>query len=366
MALSPGKMLAFNFFLAIWIDKAYLLLVFLPALIVILLGQNKRLYQREIAMLTIVIVLLMAAGYFVLYPPKVDLGNIWWPEIGALDYSWFLLGLAFLISMITLKPTKMNLIRSIGLATNLHALICIVQFFLQRFHFNVDIYHIFGGDIPQRTTGDLLGFRAAGLFLEPSTYAAMISPAIIFLVLVKARFYLIILPIASLLCTLSTVAYLQFLIIAMIVFPKYGSNYIIRSIFTMVLAISFLAFGMLQFERVVGLGLDAGSIVYRISVISWLWESELSRQLIGSGMGINDCDCLVQDAGLVLSTFFYFGIIGLIPLIVIFRASGWLSLLIVGISKVAIFHPTIIIFFGLLFFWGKFNSESRANSPLSL
>lgn len=356
-------MLTLSFFLAIWIDKAYLLLVVLPALITSMLSRNQKLDNFGIVMLVFVICLLVWAGYFVLFPPIVDLGNIWWPEIGSLDYSWSLLGFAFLLSMIILRPSKEKLIGAISMATNLHALICVAQFFLQRFHFNIDIYQIFGGEMPQRTTDDPLGLRAAGLFLEPSTYAAMISPAIIFLGLVKARFYLIILPMTSLLFTLSTVAYLQFIIISIILILKYNSSHTAKFILAMILCVLVFAFGAVQFERVVELGVEAGSIAYRISAISWLGESELSRQLMGSGFGINDCDCLVQDAGLIFSTFFYFGVIGLIPLLVILRGSGWLSFLVAGISKAAIFHPSIIIFFGLLFVWRKYYNKSFADTP---
>lgn len=323
-----------------WIDKSYVLLIIFPIILIILI--IKRLYKGFYYFYFLLSYLL--AFYFFLFPIKVDFINLWWPEVGELDYCWFFLGICSLITLNHFKSfDKFNLKIPITKVILFHVAFIFVGIVLYYgLNFKINFYNFFGGELDDRTVSDTIFlYRPSGLHLEPSTYSAVMLSLLIIANNNNVDPRVKLLGIFSMILSMSTIAILYSIILSFSFFYNRKNLRIFIFLLTPILFIS-----TIHYERIQKIILDeGGSIVYKIEAFNFWLNKTFLEKIKGVGIGINDCDCLIADNGFLFSTIYYIGIpLTIIVLIFVFRKQkNKLPLLALFLSKLQLMHPIILV-----------------------
>lgn len=295
------------------------------------------------------------------------------------------LSLIVLALMIFWSFNKINyalILRKIAL---FHIFYLLIQFALYYgLGFKFDLLGMFG--IEQRTSMDYGGstvFRPAGLFWEPSNFAAYVL-ALYLPYLIKNNNFRkkdFLLPV-SIILTLSSVAFLVGALVLVTMLLKSGLIKRPKILFTaIIVALPLLYFGYdSQKDRFTDGVSDNVNTLLRTNLIEYIWESRLDNPvLLIGGTGIYSYDlniykeeqspfgrsmASIQDATFFVFTFLLTGVVGLFLLILlILKVNGFSNKVFVltfMLTKISFLFP-IFLFFIYMIFENDINRRSTKN-----
>lgn len=326
--------------LSSWIDKSYILLIIFPVILFILI--LKRLDKGFYYFYFLLSYLL--AFYFFIFPIKVDFVNLWWPEVGELDYCWFFLGICSIITLNHFKSFgKFNIKTPLTKVILFHVTFIFVAIVLYYgFKIEINFYNFFGGELNDRTVNDAIFlYRPSGLHLEPSTYSAVMLSLLIIANNNNVDPRVKLLGIFSMILSMSSIAILYSLILSLSFFCNRKN---LKYVIFLLIPIFFNA--IMHYARIQKIILDqGGSIVYKIEAFNFWWNKTFLEKIKGVGIGINDCDCLIADSGFLFSTIYYIGIplTFIVLIFVLKKQKNKLPLLALFFSKLQLMHPIILL-----------------------
>lgn len=295
------------------------------------------------------------------------------------------LSLIVLALMIFWSFNKINyalILRKIAL---FHIFYLLIQFALYYgLGFKFDLLGMFG--IEQRTSMDYGGstvFRPAGLFWEPSNFAAYVL-ALYLPYLIKNNNFRkkdFLLPV-SIILTLSSVAFLVGALVLVTMLLKSGLIKRPKILFTaIIVGLPLLYFGYdSQKDRFTDGVSDNVNTLLRTNLIEYSWESRLDNPvLLIGGTGIYSYDlniykeeqspfgrsmASIQDATFFVFTFLLTGVVGLFLLILlILKVNGFSNKVFVltfMLTKISFLFP-IFLFFIYMIFENDINRRSTKN-----
>ncbi|MDE8742017.1 hypothetical protein PZA20_09280 [Pectobacterium polaris] len=281
------------------------------------------------------------------------------------------LSLLIIFLLISIVFEKISMENNLYLIVKIHMMFFYFQFLLWfLFDIKFDIIELLFG-VAQRNEmgfGDNVVFRPAGLYIEPSNYAAyitcMFSPYIIKNNRFKFIDYLV--P-CSILLTLSSAAFFIGLLLFFVMLIKGG---VFRKLKTVIL-LSFLVMPLvifLGFKQIDRFGSDGvmnnSNTILRMNLINYVIDSRMESiglTLIGTGLYSYDMEIYrlenasdgraissIQDASLFIYTFLITGVIGFLAIILLLLSTNGIAnklvVLSVFFSKISFLFPIFLFF----------------------
>jgi hypothetical protein len=248
--------------------------------------------------------------------------------------------------------------------------ILIQAIFIYSFNIHLDPLSYFGRE--QRIFGGAgTGlFRPSGFFNEPGTYFTCIS------ILLFCRFFiyqkidwLFIAIMGTFLLTLSA----QALVLTPFIFLsalKSTKSLNMKAFYLVIPILVFLVvyfagpYIMLYIENRFSGGDMTLSV--RFLALSYVYNLSLLEQFVGSGVAINNCNCLMADTGLWFTILSSFGVVGLIFLTFITYKSkvslvSLIMLVVVLLSKSEVDYSLIWMFFSFLLYYVSVHYRGTTN-----
>jgi len=230
---------------------------------------------------------------------------------------WFSISFFFLLLTIYKKEYNRDIFNyAVKVALVIHVSFWIIQVFsLYAFSYHIDPILLFKG-YKQRIWGpELFGItihRASGFANEPSGYAITVAPLIYLYYLYQQKITkLISLSLLTMILTFSPLSWiLVFGFLFFVAFQK-GNLSLKGAIKTFILLSPLLYLITEYLLWRFGDGEDA-SLGVRQNAINWLVMQDETRQLLGSGFGLNDYGGLVADTSVYFNLFFTYGIFSVI------------------------------------------------------
>ena len=217
------------------------------------------------------------------------------------------------------QSQRTHVIDSLTFSLKIHVFFFLIQFvFLYLFTIHIDPMALIGNE--QRVQGALnFGFyRPSGFFNEPGTYFAFVS-LILFAryMLIKKGDWLTWVTLFSFLLTLSVQAIIITPVIILIfLFLSNVSSIYKYFLLLFVLVISLVLFFFISEFLSTRLQVDDITILTRLQALNFYLQQSEFKWLLGTGIGVNNCSCLMADTGLWFTIISAFGLILSIPLII--------------------------------------------------
>lgn len=256
------------------------------------------------------------------------------------------------------KEGHVQLFNAFDICLKLHLSFFFVQtLLLYIFSIHLDPMQLIGR--AQRVLGaSNFGFyRPSGFFNEPGTYFAMM------LIVVFSRYALLrkqdgiyAIALISFYITLSV----QALIITPFLTIKYLLNSELTKYFKVILFIFIFSIFSLGFYFVseflmTRVSTNDGTVSVRLEALSYYLSQDQNYWLVGSGIAINNCQCLMADTGLwftILSGFGFFGLLIILSLFIYFIITRsylyCLFFLVVLLSKIEFDYYLFWVFISIL------------------
>lgn len=291
-----------------------------------------------------------------------------------MDYYRLYAGIViFMFFTVALKyPRLRNLIKNVLTAVLLiHlAFILIQTIFIYSFNTHLDPLSYFGRE--QRIFGGAgTGlFRPSGFFNEPATYFTCISILLFCRFFISEKLDLLFMAIiGSFLLTLSV----QALILSPFIFLAALKNSKSFNTKTLYYLIPILIIPAAYFAGpYIVMYLDSRfldgdmTLSVRFFALNFFYSLSFVEQIVGSGVAINNCGCLMADTGLWFTLLSTFGLVGLIFIVlVIYKAKKYLvslvMLSVILLGKSEIYYSLIWMFFSFLLYYISSDYDGTTN-----
>jgi hypothetical protein len=204
-------------------------------------------------------------------------------------------------------------------------------------------------------------YRLSGLYIEPGTYAASMFSFIFYKICVsKKPTVLLVMLITTLLLTLSFQGILIAIASFAVLFRHERLKLLMLAIVgstVFVITSPDIVYKMLNYImiRMSELMID-NSFNARLEAYDYFFNGNSFNLIFGYGPGIIGCNCFIADGGLVFSTWWYFGVVGLLFILYLLYAAvvkfGYsiaVLLLLMLFTKVEIWHLSFsLVLYSLL------------------